>query len=186
MELICELLKKSRSFGVDHNFWKELTSNGPLLAQVAETVKEAYTYIDCSSAPFCPSRLKVLHHTVTDSLNWDEKLFDQFRPISQIGTGVLSGSNFLKKIKSEKFNVANANVLDWLLAHQDFIPEVWKNDRTYFWGTTYTWEEGKETPIVRYLAWDNPSKKNEPHWVSSWSNIDNLSLDRNCYSLILK
>ncbi|MGB7957424.1 MAG: hypothetical protein WCF77_01080 [Minisyncoccia bacterium] len=54
----------------------------------------------------------------------------------------------------------NANLLDYLLAHKDLIPEELKADEhgqiryTCFWGTIY-WHEyrGQSYPIVRSLYW---------------------------------
>ncbi|HEY4477351.1 MAG TPA: hypothetical protein VJB56_01875 [Candidatus Paceibacterota bacterium] len=60
----------------------------------------------------------------------------------------------------------NANVLDYLLAHPDFIPEWWKGKAVFFWGTIYRNSYGNL--CVRYLCfygdrWD---------WNYDWLGID--------------
>ena len=73
--------------------------------------------------------------------------------------------NRLKKLlwslKDKKF--LNVNVLDYLLAHQELIPESWKGKYIFFWGTIYSragdgrcvyclyWSGGKWTRIFRWL-----------------------------------
>jgi hypothetical protein len=45
----------------------------------------------------------------------------------------------------------NANALDYLLEHQDLIPEEWEGKYVYFWGTIY--RNADVSLYVRYLYW---------------------------------
>ncbi len=61
--------------------------------------------------------------------------------------------------------VLNANTLNYLLAHPYLIPEEWKGEEVFFWGTTYRHPDG---PLcVRYLFWFNDL------WVSGYKFFDN-------------
>ena len=64
--------------------------------------------------------------------------------------------------------VLNANVLDYLMAHPEIIPDTWKKrlkngQRPYifFWGTIYL--DGGGHYNVRFLGWDDKNKK----WAES-------------------
>lgn len=69
-------------------------------------------------------------------------------------TSLVNGYDIKKQLADRP--VLDANVLDYLLAHQEVIPEESKDDNTYFWGTIYrrfdpffrSW-----FPLVRYLCW---------------------------------
>jgi hypothetical protein len=64
--------------------------------------------------------------------------------------------------------VMNANVLDFLLANPDLIPEEWKKDEhgntryIFFWGTVYR-DRGGDL-YVRYLCWGG----DRWGWGSRW------------------
>lgn len=73
--------------------------------------------------------------------------------------------------------VLNANVLDYLLAHPDLIPEDWKGKRVYFWGTIYQVEgfgrhvryltfDEKETNKWRWY-WDRPENRKDGDWPAA-------------------
>jgi hypothetical protein len=58
------------------------------------------------------------------------------------------------------WRVLNVNVLDYLLEHQELIPEEWKQFNIYFIGTYYAIPiyKGVSTPslkLVPYLFWDS-------------------------------
>jgi len=70
--------------------------------------------------------------------------------------------------------VMNANVLDFLLANPDLIPEDWKMNamgdtpHIFFWGTVYRSHVPYRT-IVRYLCWSVDSWVWSDHWIGdSW------------------
>ncbi len=65
--------------------------------------------------------------------------------------------------------VLNANVLDYLLAHQELIPESWKRDECgnvrfiYFWGTVYRVSHGYL--YVRCLFWHDVGWHRHDSWL---------------------
>ena len=58
--------------------------------------------------------------------------------------------------------VLNANVLDYLLAHRELIPEEWKGNAIFFWGPIYRLSGGDL--CVRCLYWDDDAW----HWGYCW------------------
>jgi len=54
--------------------------------------------------------------------------------------------------------VLNANVLDYLLSHQEIIPEDWKKKRIFFFGTIYGGPNREY--FVRAIYWN----RTEPGW----------------------
>ena len=62
---------------------------------------------------------------------------------------------------------ANANVLDFLLAHQELIPENWPVKGIFFPGTTYKAGSGSDDLCVRMLY------KCRPKWESALVSIEN-------------
>ena len=58
----------------------------------------------------------------------------------------------------------NANVLDYLLAHPELIPEDWKNKYVFFWGTIYRYSSGGL--CVRYLCWNGSKWRWDGNWLA--------------------
>ena len=63
--------------------------------------------------------------------------------------GRIAGNTLRERLKGKP--VLNANVLDYLLAHPELIPEDWKGKYVFFWGTIYRNSGGNL--CVRYLYW---------------------------------
>ena len=63
--------------------------------------------------------------------------------------GCIIGNELRKKLRDKP--VLNANVLDHLLAHPETIPEEWKGEYIFFWGTISRSSGG--SLCVRYLYW---------------------------------
>ena len=76
----------------------------------------------------------------------------------------MCGRLWEKELRSEP--VLNANVLDYLIAHPEIIPDEWKRNKDgfrlyiFFWGTVYF--DGNHYN-VRFLGYDDENKK----WVDS-------------------
>lgn len=60
--------------------------------------------------------------------------------------------NRLRKELGWRPPVFNANLLDYLLANHQLIPEEWKVKRVFFWGTIYRGVSGDL--YIRCLYWD--------------------------------
>jgi hypothetical protein len=90
-----------------------------------------------------------------------------FRLSEQQKGGYIKGEELRKELQDKV--VLNANVLDYLLAHPDLIPESWKKDERgntrfiYFWGTIYRDSSG--SLYVRYLCWDGDCWDWDCHWL---------------------
>jgi hypothetical protein len=84
----------------------------------------------------------------------------------QNGKGI-KGNELRRELASKK--VLNANVLEYLLAHQELIPDSWKYDAAgkyrhiFFWGTIYRSFSGNL--LVRYLGWGDEWRR---IWYSSY------------------
>ncbi|MEK7576265.1 MAG: hypothetical protein AAB482_01085 [Patescibacteria group bacterium] len=111
--------------------------------------------IDCDADPFTPNGWKVEEHRKGGELTWDQTKVNLYLSSNQIGDRVIKGDKLRRELASEP--VLNANVLDYLFAHPDLIPEEWKVDaegRTryiFFWGTIYRDSGGGL--CVRCLYW---------------------------------
>lgn len=128
--------------------------------------KAAITYlehlIDLGAEPFRPKGWSVEKHQGAG--NW---LLDLSAPLYISETQKeesIRGNELMKELKGQK--VLNANVLDYLLAHPDLIPEEWKDTSVCFWGTIYRYSDG--CACVRYLGWNGSGWD----WSGLWLNRD--------------
>lgn len=109
--------------------------------------------IDCDAEPYIPEGWSIhpedqIQSRVTGQFEFDPSkaglfLTDKQKVSYEIG-------NDLKQAL-EGQPVLPANVLDYLLAHPEAIPESWKGKYIFFWGTIYRYSGGYL--IVRYLCW---------------------------------
>jgi len=106
-------------------------------------------FIDCDADPFLPKGWRVEQHLKSGSFKWDPTEVELYLDAGQKDGKVISGHELRKKLEGKR--VLNANVLDWLLAHPQFIPESWKGKFVFFWGTIY--RGGRGHLCVRYLCW---------------------------------
>ncbi|TSC84757.1 MAG: hypothetical protein G01um101413_141 [Parcubacteria group bacterium Gr01-1014_13] len=101
-----------------------------------------------------PSRqISVARHRRIGRLAWDPSKLWLYRAIKQTDSNPIYGHHLWDRDLVYR-HVLNANVLDYLLTHQELIPPEWKNYEVYFWGTTY---KDCNTPPrfqVRYVTWD--------------------------------
>ena len=116
--------------------------------------------IDCDADPYLPFGWRVEQHLKSGSFKWDPTEVELYLDAGQKDGKVISGHELRKKLEGKR--VLNANVLDWLLAHPQFIPESWKEKYVFFWGTIYH-EVGGDL-YVRYLSWNGSRWL----WRSSW------------------
>src|SRR3989344_5319984 len=83
--------------------------------------------------------------------------------------GSSSGTRkFRQKLQGEP--VLNANILDYLLANPQLIPEEWKGKAVFFWGTIYRYRHSYGHLFVRYLYWDGEQWL----WDYRWLDFDFL------------
>ena len=107
--------------------------------------------INLAKKPFCPNGFKIEEHIKGEkNFEWDASKVELFVSKKQ-KNGYQKGTELRKEIK----NPFNANLLDYLLAHPELIPEEWKDKVVCFWGTIYRDSDGYF--CVRCLYWDGES-----------------------------
>ena len=104
--------------------------------------------IDCDANPFTPDGWKVEEHQKGGQFKMDVSRVELWLADGQ-KKGYIEGNKLRKEIA--KKTPFNANVLDYLLAHPELIPEEWKGKYVFFWGTIYRDSDGNL--YVRYLYW---------------------------------
>jgi hypothetical protein len=119
--------------------------------------------IDCDAAPFIPSGWKVEEHQKGGNIKFDASKVELYLSKKQ-KSGSIEGNKLREELKGKK--VLNANVMDYLLANPKAIPEEWKGEYIFFWGTIYRYSDG--CLCVRYLAWSDT----EWLWSSLWLSLD--------------
>ena len=109
--------------------------------------------IDCDAAPFLPEGWEgVEEHKKGGQLAFDASKVGLYLSTRQTEGEKRIGGHDLRKELADK-PVLNANVLDYLLAHPELIPDAWKGKYLYFWGTIYRDSDG--SLCVRCLYWSD-------------------------------
>lgn len=154
-----------------------------ILSGAVKMVLEVVKHIlDLSADPFIPENWKLEpgNHLKGkkevelvrqgDDLYLDGKKLTFFLSTEQVGGKRIQGHKLRKELGDSK--ILNANVLDYLLAHPELIPDSWKKDENgntrfiYFWGTIYSGSFG--SPYVRCLCWSG----NRWGWGYGWLGDD--------------
>jgi len=125
--------------------------------------------IDCDTDPFVPEGWKVEEHK-KGGLEWDSAKVELFLSENQKDGKYVEGNKLRKELADH--TILNANVLDYLLAHPQLIPEEWKKDSsgnrryTFFWGTIY--RSSADDLCVRCLYFGG----GEWRWCCIWLDDD--------------
>ena len=144
-------------------------SEGNFLADVLKLmkgqleIKPIEHLIDCDVNPFIPNGWSVEDHKKGGMFKFNPEKISLYLSKKQ-KKGIIGGYDLRKELADK--SVMNANVLDYLLAHPEFIPEEWKGKYIFFWGTIYRNSYG--SLFVRYLYW-NGSKW---CWFYYWLDCD--------------
>lgn len=137
-----------------------------LLGHASITVMEHM--IDCDAAPFIPSGWKVEKHQKGGQFKWDTGQVALYLSKFQ-KNGVIEGNKLRKELEGKP--VLNACVLDYLLAHPHLIPEEWKGNAVFFWGTIYRDSDGNL--FVRCLYWLGGRWRWGNYWLDDdWDDND--------------
>jgi hypothetical protein len=117
--------------------------------------------VDLDADPFLPEDWqKVERHskggkvTIANragQLYLNDQLVELYLSESQKDGLTIKGHDLGRELKAK--SVLNASVLDFLLAHSNLIPESWKGQFVFFWGTEYCDADGN--PGVRFLRWSD-------------------------------
>jgi hypothetical protein len=122
--------------------------------------KSAKPVIDCDCDPLIPGGgWAVEEHVKGGQLEFDPSQIELYLDESQKNGKSVVG-NKLRELLAGKPTL-NANVLDYLLANPELIPEEWKDKFIFFWGTIYRISDG--SLCVRCLYW------NDDRW--DWSYV---------------
>ena len=125
--------------------------------------------IDCAVAPFVPEGWMVapaneqIASRFTGEIVWGPET----TPVAfhldagQQGDGRVVGNELRKRLAGQR--VLPANVLDYLLAHPQLIPESWKGQYLFFWGTVY--RDAGGGLCVRDLYWDGDAWDWDCFWL---------------------
>ncbi len=169
-----ELLKQLKTLGEEAlgrllqrmNYIRELLSRStlPTLDDLKTFLNQVIQVIDCDAQPFIPDGWKVQEHQKGGKLEWNPEKIQLYLSDGQKDGKYIEGNKLRKELKGKK--VLNACVLDWLLAHPEFIPEEWKSKYIFFWGTIYRISGGDL--YVRCLCWLG----DRWHWRYAWLDDD--------------
>lgn len=144
-------------------------SEGNFLADVLKLmngqleIKPIEHLIDCDAVPFIPNGWSVEEHKKCGLFKFDPAKTSLYLSKKQ-KKGSIGGHDLRKELSDKP--VMNANVLDYLLAHPELIPEEWKSKAVFFWGTIYRDSDGDF--YVRCLGWSG----SEWGWGCLWLDSD--------------
>jgi hypothetical protein len=119
--------------------------------------------IDCDVNPFIPNGWSVEEHKKGGMFKFNPEKISLYLSKKQ-KKGSIEGNDLRKELANQP--VLNANVLDYLLAHPELIPEEWKGKAVFFWGTIYRRSDGRLS--VRCLRWNG----SEWNWRCCWLGRD--------------
>lgn len=105
--------------------------------------------IDCDADPFVPDGWTVESHAKGGQIVFDRTKIKLYLSKAQEKGKTVEGNKLRKELVGQP--VLNANVLDYMLAHSELIPDEWKDKAIFFWGTIYRSSGGRL--CVRYLRW---------------------------------
>jgi hypothetical protein len=129
-------------------------SKGGILTDVLKVIKGQAEIkvierlIDCDANPFIPNGWSVEEHKKGGMFKFNPEKISLYLSKKQ-KKGSIGGYDLRKELSYKP--VMNANVLDYLLAHPELIPEKWKGKYIFFWGTIYRDSVGNLN--VRCLRW---------------------------------
>jgi hypothetical protein len=119
------------------------------LEQAKRSPESTTIIIDCDAPPFIPEGLSLKEHQKGGQIEWNPSKVILYLSEKQKNGGIISGYDLQEDLKGKP--VLNANVLDFLLKNPHLIPEEWKRECIFFWGTLYLGSLG--SLHVRYLFW---------------------------------
>ena len=133
------------------------------LQRLLEGDSGQYVIIDCDSDPFIPDGWTVEEHRKGGQFQWDSAKVSLYLSKRQKGGKLITGDDLRREPEGQP--VLNANVLDYLLAHPELIPDEWKGKYIFFWGTIYRNRVGRL--YVRDLAWNGDGWRWSYRWLDS-------------------
>ena len=143
--------------------WQWIKDNPQEAGERFKTFLEDVTksIVDLDADPMVPNDWTVEEHINGGQFEFDSKRVILHLDEGQQDGGVVVGNELRKKLEGK--NVYNANLLDFLLAHTDLIPEEWKGKTVFFWGTIYRRLDGYL--YVRCLCWNDGRWRWNYNWL---------------------
>jgi len=126
--------------------------------------------IDLDAPPYIPNGWSVVEHKQGGQMVWDSTKVKFHLSKNQKGGKRIEGNKLRKELEHKP--VYNANLLDYLYANQELIPEEWKKNEdgsirfTYFWGTIYSYSDGYLYVRVLYFH------DGQWNWDYRWLGVD--------------
>lgn len=118
--------------------------------------------IDCMALPSIPHGFSIALHRQAKPLEWD---------LESIQLRLYNSKETYREIYVQAYpTVLNANVADYLLAHQHLIPDSWVGRHIYFFGTAYQYN-GPDDLYVQTIHW-SPSEGERGKWTPYIDKID--------------
>jgi hypothetical protein len=139
--------------------YDDLAAFKDVLYGMSEIVKVKHV-IDLDTEPHIPDGWKKEEHVPGGQFEWDPEKVRLHLDPGQLDGEWVEGNELRKKLS--RLSVLNANLLDYLLAHQELIPESWKGKAVFFWGTIYRHPHGRL--MVRCLGWGG----GQWYWGYDW------------------
>jgi hypothetical protein len=152
-------------------------SEGDILADVLKVIKGQAKIkmieclIDCDTNPFIPDGWSVEEHKRGGMFKFNPAKISLYLSKKQ-KKGSIEGNDLRKELANQP--VLNANVLDYLLAHPEFIPEEWKDKAIFFWGTIYRRSSG--SLYVRCLRWSGSGWDSCYSWLCAFRSVSPAAL----------
>ncbi len=152
-ELIREVVVTGRKAGWGPKEWAKLAENEELMRSLLPAIRgkaEVAVIINCSKEPFVPRGLELAEYShqlprrFNGNLIWGRDVVICY---NEMIDHISSGFEIVHRLQRQ--SVLTAHVLDHLLKYPDLIPDHWKRERIYFWGTIYKVPGG--SLVVRYL-----------------------------------
>lgn len=128
------------------------------------------TKINLNKKPYIPKGWKLESHTKGGMFEWNPRAVELYLSEKQ-KSSYIKGTELQKELKDK--NPFNANLLDYLLANPDLIPDEWKGQWVFFWGTIYRRSSGNL--FVRFLRWNGGEWNWRYYWLDCYFNDNDPS-----------
>ena len=132
-------------------------------------IKPVEYLVDFDAKPFIPNGWTILPDSeqlakrVCGQWKFDPTKVELYLNEGQKNGKSIEGNDLRKKLANQP--VMNANLLDFYLAHPKLIPESWKGQYVFFWGTIYRSADGNL--CVRYLYWNGGRWYWDCYWLEN-------------------
>jgi hypothetical protein len=125
------------------------------------TIQSVTHMIDGNLLPSSESKQTIEYHRQSGIWQFDAEKIDLYRSERQKG-GSITGHVLQAELADKQ--VLNINVLNYLLDHQELIPDSWKGKYIFFWGTIFR-NDGQL--FVRCLYWNGMKWSWCAYWLGS-------------------